>query len=183
MNVGRSFCNFPLPTEMLETKSNKSVRNLNLTRACWDISISVLAKRFSFVVIVILLDTLVKIVRSHHCLFVCCSFFSFLYFCYHSWWIKMFKIIPIENSMVRVSQFTIYHWRYRNASCLSDSWASCFHIRLRCQQTLRNLTPNKSPPPENTFALPGDSVMSGGYFQCGVCMWFIVYIKPFSLGK
>ena len=35
-----------------------------------------LAKRFSFVVIVILLHTLVKLVRSHHCLFVCC-----LYFC------------------------------------------------------------------------------------------------------
>ena len=37
---------------------------------------------------VILLHTLVKIVkivRSHHCLFVCCSYFSFFYFCYHSW--------------------------------------------------------------------------------------------------
>jgi len=39
----------------------------------------VLAKRFSFVVIVILLHTLVKIVRSHHCLFVCCSYFFLLF--------------------------------------------------------------------------------------------------------
>jgi len=40
-----------------------------------------LAKRFSFVVIVILLNTLVKIVRSYHCLFV---IFSFFYFSDHS---------------------------------------------------------------------------------------------------
>jgi len=43
----------------------------------------VLAKRFSFVVIVILLHTLVKIVkivRSYHCLFVCCSYFYLLLF-------------------------------------------------------------------------------------------------------
>jgi len=40
----------------------------------------VLAKRFSFVVIVILLHTLVKIVRLHHCLLVSWSYFflSFL---------------------------------------------------------------------------------------------------------
>jgi len=30
----RSFCNFPLPTEMLETKATNSVRNLSVTRAC-----------------------------------------------------------------------------------------------------------------------------------------------------
>jgi len=76
--------------------ATNSVRHLNVARACWDISISVLAKRFSFVVIVILLHTSVKIVnivRSHHCLFVCCSYFSFFYFCCHSWWIKMFIIV------------------------------------------------------------------------------------------
>ena len=58
----------------------KFPRNFHVTRACWDISISVLVKCFSFVVnvIVILLHTLVKIVRSHHCLFVSCSYFFLL---------------------------------------------------------------------------------------------------------
>jgi len=41
---------------------------------------SVLAKHFSFDVIVILLHTLVEIVRSHHCLFVCCLYFFLLLF-------------------------------------------------------------------------------------------------------
>ena len=67
----RSFCNFPLPTEMLEIKSNKFCKKLKCNK------ISVLAKRFSFVVIVILLYTLV---RSHDCLFVCCSYFFLLLF-------------------------------------------------------------------------------------------------------
>jgi len=84
-----SFCNCPSPTEMLQIKSNKFGKKiLNVTRACRDISISVLAKRFSFVVIVILLHTLVKIVkivRSYHCLFVAVPIFSFFYLCYHSW--------------------------------------------------------------------------------------------------
>ena len=51
-----------------------------------------LPKRFSFVVIVILLHTSVKIVKtvkSHHCLFVAVPIFSLFYFSYHSWWIKM----------------------------------------------------------------------------------------------
>ena len=39
-----------------------------------------LAKRFSFVVIVTLLHTLVKIVRSYHCLFVAVPIFFFLLF-------------------------------------------------------------------------------------------------------
>jgi len=72
----RSFCDIFLANR----KATNSVRSLNVTRACWDISISVLAKRFSFVVIVILLHTLVKIVRSHHCLFVCCYLFLLLLF-------------------------------------------------------------------------------------------------------
>jgi len=40
---------------------------------------------------------IIKIVRSYHCLFVCCSYFSFFYFSYYSWWIKMF---------IRLLQFT-----------------------------------------------------------------------------
>jgi len=55
----RSFCNFAMLTEMLEIKSNKLCKKFN--DDSWDISISVLAKRFSFVVIVILLHTLVKV--------------------------------------------------------------------------------------------------------------------------
>ena len=89
----RSLCNFFLPTEMTEIKSNKFCKKIGVTRACWDISISVLAKRFSFAVIVILLHTLVKTVRSYHCLFVAVSIFSFFYLSYHSWWIKMFNTL------------------------------------------------------------------------------------------
>jgi len=74
-----------------DKKATNYVRNLNVTRACRDISISVLAKRFSFVIIVILLHTLVKIVWSHRWLFVRLLFLfsSSFYFCYHSRWIKI----------------------------------------------------------------------------------------------
>ena len=79
----RCFCNFPLPTEMLEIKSNKVCNKFKCTKSMLRYFNISLAKRFSFVVIVILLHTLVKIVktvRSHHCLFVCCSYFFLLLF-------------------------------------------------------------------------------------------------------
>ena len=61
-----------------------------------------LPKCFSFVVIVILLHSLVKIVRSHHCLFVCCSYFYLFYFSYHSWWVG-----PKD---VHLTYETLSHW-------------------------------------------------------------------------
>ena len=70
----RSFCNCALPTEMLEIKSNKLCKKCKCNKSMLRyFNISVSYKRFSFVVIVILLHTF-KIVRSHHCLFVCCSY-------------------------------------------------------------------------------------------------------------
>ena len=75
----RSFCNFPLLTEMLEITSNKFCKKIKCNKSMLRY-FNIGVKRFSFVVIVTLLHTLVKIVRSYHCLFVYCSYFFLLLF-------------------------------------------------------------------------------------------------------
>ena len=54
---------------------------------------------------IIILHTLVKLVKSHYCLFVCSLILSFFYLCYHSYWtIKIFNISEMiqEKAIITV---------------------------------------------------------------------------------